>query len=131
MSAATRRPATRTAAKKKSTSRRRQSSTPALRVRQSDAAVDSPLPRGLTIVGVGASAGGLEAFSKLLEAIPPDAGLVLILLQHLAPNHESALPLLLSTHTAMPVVQVTDGVRMRANHIYVAPPNAQMEMIGD
>ena len=84
----------------------------------------------LTIVGVGASAGGLEAFSQLLEAVPADAGLALVLVQHLAPDHDSALPILLSTHTKMPVVQVSDGIRIEADHVYVIPPNMQMELDG-
>ncbi|MGH9219123.1 MAG: chemotaxis protein CheB, partial [Vicinamibacterales bacterium] len=93
--------------------------------------LDSPLPRGLTIVGVGASAGGLEAFTQLVEALPADAGLVVVLLQHMAPNRDSALVYLLGDHAKLPVVEVTDNVRMRANHIYVIPPNVQMEMSGD
>ena len=83
----------------------------------------------LTIVGVGASAGGLEAFTELLEALPPTPGLALVLVQHLAPRHHSALPVLLSSHSEMPVVQVTDGVRVQANHVYVIPPNVQMELL--
>ena len=95
------------------------------------AAFDSPLPRGLTVVGVGASAGGLEAFTQLVEALPEDAGIVLIVLQHMSPNHESSLAYLLNNHSRMPVAEVTDNVRMRANHIYVIPPNAHLEMAGD
>jgi two-component system CheB/CheR fusion protein len=77
-------------------------------------------------VGVGASAGGLEAFSRLLEAIPGNAGVALVLVQHLAPTQESALPILLSAHSSMPVVQATDGVKIERNHVYVMPPNVQM-----
>jgi two-component system CheB/CheR fusion protein len=82
----------------------------------------------LTVVGVGASAGGLEAFTQLLESLPRAPGLALVLVQHLAPTRESALPVLLSTHTAMPVVEVTNGVRIQANHVYVIPPNVQMRL---
>lgn len=89
------------------------------------------VPADITIVGVGASAGGLEAFTQLLEAVDADAGLTLVLVQHLSPHHESALPALLSAHTAMPVVQVTDGVRIERNHVYVIPPNVQMAVSGD
>ena len=83
----------------------------------------------ITIVGVGASAGGLEAFTELLESLPPAPGMALVLVQHLAPRHNSALPVLLASHSAMPVVQVTDGVRIQPNHVYVMPPNVQMEMV--
>jgi two-component system CheB/CheR fusion protein len=85
---------------------------------------------GLTVVGVGASAGGLEAFTELLAALPSEPGLALVLVQHMAPHHDSALAVLLSSHTAMPVVQATDGVRIQANRVYVIPPNVQMA-VGD
>src|SRR5687768_15794241 len=84
----------------------------------------------LTVVGVGASAGGLEAFTELLEALPSEPGLALVLVQHMAPHHDSALAVLLASHTAMPVVQATDGVRIQANRVYVIPPNVQMAVAG-
>jgi two-component system CheB/CheR fusion protein len=91
--------------------------------------IDAPLGLGEpTIVGIGASAGGLEALTELLEALPGDAGLALVLVQHLAPQYESALPALLGHKTGLPVQQVTDGMRVEANHVYVIPPNVQMEM---
>src|SRR5581483_10129235 len=61
-----------------------------------------------TIVGVGASAGGLEAFSQLIEALPADTQLAIVFVQHLSPQHESALPTLLANKTKIPVVQVTE-----------------------
>ena len=78
------------------------------------------------IVGVGASAGGLEAFTQLLAALPVDTGLAFVLVQHLDPRHESILPELLATRTRMPVVQVTEGLRVMPNHVYVIPPNTVM-----
>jgi two-component system CheB/CheR fusion protein len=81
---------------------------------------------GVTIVGVGASAGGLEAFSSLIGALPPKPGFAVVLVQHLAPQHESALPTLLTSYTTMPVLQVTDGMPVEANHVYVIPPNFKM-----
>jgi two-component system CheB/CheR fusion protein len=83
----------------------------------------------LTIAGVGASAGGLEAFSALLDGLPPQPGLAIVFVQHLAPHHDSALPTLLAGHTAMPVIQVTSGVRIKSDHVYVIPPNVQMELL--
>jgi len=80
----------------------------------------------VTIVGVGASAGGLEAFSSMIRALPPKPGFAVVLVQHLAPQHESALPALLTSYTSMPVLQVADGMRVEANHVYVIPPNVQM-----
>jgi two-component system CheB/CheR fusion protein len=92
--------------------------------------VEAPLVsgEGPTVVGIGASAGGLEAFSQVLEALPRDTDLALVLVQHLAPQHESALPSLLSGRTPLPVQQVTDGMRVEAGHVYVIPPNVQMEI---
>jgi two-component system CheB/CheR fusion protein len=81
------------------------------------------------VVGVGASAGGLEAFSQLLAALPADLGMAVVLVQHLAPQHESALPALLSSVSALPVVQVSEGMRVEANRVYVIPPNVQMEIV--
>ena len=86
---------------------------------------------GMTLVGIGASAGGLEAFTQLLEALDPEAGLTLVLVQHLSPHHDSALVGLLASHTVMPVTEVTDGVRIEPNHIYVIPPNVHMVLAGD
>ena len=80
----------------------------------------------LIVVGVGASAGGLEAFSRLLQALPPDPGFAIVLVQHLAPHHDSALPTLLSGRTNLPVVHAAEGMPIERNHLYVIPPNTQM-----
>ena len=76
------------------------------------------------VVGVGASAGGLEAFTQLLRALPGDANLAVIYVQHLAPRFESTLPALLKEATSMPVAQVTDRAPIKPGHVYVIPPNA-------
>src|SRR4029077_9161454 len=76
------------------------------------------------IVGVGASAGGLEAFTHLLKQLPLDTGLGFVLVQHLDPQHESALSQLLARATLMPVREVTNNLRVEANHVYIIPPNA-------
>jgi two-component system CheB/CheR fusion protein len=78
------------------------------------------------IVGIGASAGGLEAFSTVLRRLPGDANLAVVFVQHLAPQHESALVTLLSSQSALPVVQADEGMRVEANHVYVIPPNRQL-----
>jgi two-component system CheB/CheR fusion protein len=82
------------------------------------------------IVGIGASAGGLEAFSQLLRELPTDTGMAFVLVQHLDPKHESQLPEVLSRTTAMPVVAVTDRLRAEPDHVYVIPPNADMTIGG-
>ena len=82
------------------------------------------------IVGVGASAGGLEALSVFLKALPARTGMAVVVIQHLAPEHESALTQLLSKTTAMPVVEVSDGLAIERNHVYVIPPNKSMTLQG-
>ncbi len=82
-----------------------------------------------SIVGVGASAGGLEAFEQLLAALPEDTGMAFVLVQHLAPKHESILRELLSKSTRMPVMEVIDGMAVRPNQVYVIPPNADMSIV--
>src|SRR5215475_12445365 len=87
--------------------------------------------RPVVIAGVGASAGGLEAFSQLLQALPSDPDIAIVLVQHLAPQHESALPVLLSGKTHLPVVHAAEGMRVEANKVYVIPPNVQMGIRDD
>ena len=77
-----------------------------------------------SIVGIGASAGGLEAFTELLKHLPADSGLGFVLVQHLDPTHQSALTELLGRVTGMPVSEVGNGQAVQPNHVYVIPPNA-------
>jgi len=78
------------------------------------------------IVGVGASAGGLEAFTELLSYLPTDTGMGFVFIQHLSPNQKSLLTEILSRKTPMSVVEVQDGMVVEPNHVYVIPPNAMM-----
>jgi len=75
------------------------------------------------VVGIGASAGGLEAFKQFIKAIPVDSGMAFILVQHLDPNHESMLCELLQKITLIPIHEVTDKIHVAPDHIYVIPPN--------
>ena len=81
------------------------------------------------IVGVGASAGGLEAFTQLLKALPLDTGMGFVLVQHLDPEHESALTQILSRATSMPVCDVTNNLAVQPNHVYVIPPDTNLSML--
>ena len=74
------------------------------------------------VVGIGASAGGLEACSKLLDGLGEVQGMAFILVQHLAPTHESLMVSLLASHTKMNVLQAKDGMLVEPNHLYVIPP---------
>jgi two-component system, chemotaxis family, CheB/CheR fusion protein len=78
------------------------------------------------IVGIGASAGGLEAFTELLQNLPADTGMAFVLVQHLDPTHESQLTNLLARATVLPVRQVQNNMSLEPNQVYVIPPNAQM-----
>jgi two-component system CheB/CheR fusion protein len=74
------------------------------------------------------SAGGLEACSELLSALPENPGFAMVIVQHLAPSHTSALPGLLDTVSPVPVVEAQDGARIEVNRAYVIPPNALIEL---
>lgn len=80
----------------------------------------------LTIVGLGASAGGLEAFEQFFRNVRPDSGFAFVLVQHLDPGHASILTEILQRCTAMPVVEAKDQMAVAANHVYVIPPNCEM-----
>jgi len=84
---------------------------------------------GPAIVGIGASAGGLEAFMRLLSNLAPDTGLAYVVVQHLPREHDSLLPELLGRSTTIPVVQAGDGMRIEADHAYVIPPDTTMTVI--
>ncbi|MEO5693116.1 MAG: chemotaxis protein CheB, partial [Usitatibacter sp.] len=78
------------------------------------------------IVGIGASAGGIEAFGEMLQALPTDTGMAFVLVQHLSPDHESILAEIFSRRTTMPVEQARDGGAVEPNHVYVIPPASSM-----
>ena len=85
-------------------------------------------PASFTVVGIGASAGGLEAISELLAGIAPASGMAFLVVQHLAPLRPSLLPDILSKQTAMPVIEARDGMSIEIDHVYVIPPNASMSV---
>lgn len=87
---------------------------------------DTPL---FPIVGVGASAGGLEAFTQLLSHLPTDIRMGFVLVQHLAPHHPSMLTELLSRATKLPVTEVKEGMMVEGGHVYVIPPNTNIAIL--
>ena len=85
-------------------------------------------PGVFPIVGVGASAGGLEAFIVMVKNLPENTGMAFVLVQHLDPTHPSALSEILSRTAKMPVVEVTDGMTIIPNRIHVMPANTTMTL---
>jgi two-component system, chemotaxis family, CheB/CheR fusion protein len=81
------------------------------------------------VVGIGASAGGLEAFRQLLSALPTDTGMAFVLVQHLEPKHDSVLTTLLARATRMPVNEVHEKMHIQPDHVYVIPANADMSVV--
>ncbi|MDO8838892.1 MAG: chemotaxis protein CheB [Parvibaculum sp.] len=90
----------------------------------------SQVPDDFPVVGIGASAGGLEACKKLVSALPADIGMAFILVQHLDPTHESMMVGLLAEHTKMRVQQATNGMPIERDHLYVIPPGTYLS-VGD
>ncbi|MGH9500721.1 MAG: chemotaxis protein CheB [Terriglobales bacterium] len=98
------------------------------RVRPINRPLSPVQPELFPVVGIGASAGGLEAFSELLRSLPHKTGMAFVLVQHLDPTHSSDLREILTRVTRIPVQQVADGVAVRPDNIYVIPPNTSMAM---
>jgi two-component system CheB/CheR fusion protein len=93
-----------------------------------DTAADHPQALPFPLVGIGASAGGLEAFTKLLAHLPLNTGMGFVFVQHLDPKHESMLTAILSRATTMPVIEVTSGMRIEPDSVYVIPPGTLMSL---
>ncbi|WP_310427738.1 chemotaxis protein CheB, partial [Chamaesiphon sp. VAR_48_metabat_135_sub] len=87
-------------------------------------------PAKFPIVGVAASAGGLEAFTQLLEHLPVDTGMAFVLIQHLSPDHQSLLTEILARVTKMRVCEGKHGLEVEPNQVYVIPPNVKMVLSG-
>jgi len=82
------------------------------------------------VVGIGASAGGLEALEDLFGNMPVDSGMAFVVITHLHPGHKSLLPELLARTTAMPVLAAEQGLELEPNHVYVGPPGGQLSVLG-
>ena len=90
-----------------------------------------PLKSKFPIIAIGASAGGLDACTKLIDTLPDKTGMAFILIQHLDPNHESMMADLLAGHTSMLVEQASEGVTIAADHFYIIPPGRYLSVAGD
>src|ERR1043165_1856712 len=82
------------------------------------------------IVGIGASAGGLESLERLFAAMPADTGMSFVVIQHLSPDFRSMMDELIARHSKMPVVVVEDGQRIEPNTIYLLPPRSEARRVG-
>jgi len=97
-----------------------------IRIADSPPESESSPQQTLTVVGIGASAGGLEALEQLFSVMPQDTGLAFVVVQHLSPDFKSMMDELLSRRTKIPVVLVEDGMRVEPNHIYLIPAKKDM-----
>ncbi|MEO6865141.1 MAG: chemotaxis protein CheB, partial [Gemmatimonadaceae bacterium] len=97
-----------------------------------DSSRDSPsqLPAEspVTVVGIGASAGGLAALTELFRHVPPHTGLAYVIVQHLSPTHESILAELIGRRAAIPIHQAANGMRVEMDCAYVIPPDTKMTL---
>ncbi len=84
-----------------------------------------------SVVGIGASAGGIDALLAFVPAVPKDSGLAFVIVQHLDPNHTSHLPHMLSRVAPIPVVEIHDETPIQPDHIYVIPPNTALSITDD
>ena len=88
-----------------------------------------PIEELVPVVGIGASAGGLEPLQTLFQALPNDLGLAYVVVQHLDPEKKSALASILSKATQMRVTEVIEAVRVLPDHVYVIPPGADLTLV--
>jgi len=98
---------------------------------QGEANEDLAVKRSMSfpVVALGASAGGLEAFTRFFKALPPDTGMAFIVVAHLDPTHVSLLPDLLQKQTVMKVVQAKNKQKIQPNSVYVIPPNKDLSIL--
>lgn len=85
--------------------------------------------QGFRIIGIGASAGGLEAMGSFFGNMPAETNMAFVVIQHLDPTHIGILPELLQRTTTMKVIQVTDQLKVKPNCVYVIPPNKSMSLL--
>lgn len=117
-----------TAAKKKNQNKKDNKSRPVTRVSKPRNKIlkTKETDGAFHVVGMGASAGGLEAFSQFFSHMPEDSGMAFVLVPHLDPTHKSIIDELLKKYTNMPVSQVDDGMKVKPNHVYIIPPDRNM-----
>jgi len=98
------------------------------RIKKGGSAVKK-MPDAFPVVGIGASAGGLEALEAFFRNMPPDPGMAFVVVQHLDPTYKGILTELIQRTTAMRAFQIKDGMALKPDHIYVIPPNADLSIL--
>jgi two-component system, chemotaxis family, CheB/CheR fusion protein len=94
-----------------------------------ESAIEAATAPRLTVVGIGASAGGIEALCALFESIPANLGMAYVVIVHLAPDHDSELAAIIGRRTRMPVTEVTDTkLKLEPDHVYIVSPNRKLEI---
>jgi two-component system, chemotaxis family, CheB/CheR fusion protein len=93
------------------------------------AAAAKPRFSSFPIVGLGASAGGLEALEQFFGQVPKSSGIGFVVVQHLDPTRKGIMPELLQRFTSMNVLQVKDGMKVKPDHVYVIPPNKDLSIL--
>ena len=82
------------------------------------------------VVGIGASAGGLEALERFFASVPTDSGMAFVVIQHLSPDFKSLMDELLARRTKLPIALVEDGMAIAPDHVYLIPPKKEMIIAG-
>lgn len=98
-----------------------------IKVRQRGKELDTR--KMFSVVGIGASAGGLDAFERLLRHLPSNTGMAFVFGKHLDPSHESRLSEILTRNTRMKVAEVRNGMHVEPNKVYAIPPNMDMRIM--
>src|SRR5207248_9335428 len=83
-------------------------------------------PSRFRVVGIGASAGGLESLEQFFANLPSNPGMAFVVVQHLSPDFRSVMDELLARHSDMPIQQAEDNIEVRPNHVYLLPPKKEM-----
>ncbi|MFK7734819.1 MAG: chemotaxis protein CheB [Pirellulaceae bacterium] len=105
-----------------------QSDASSVRATDGQASSSEPVPPPLTVVALGASAGGLEALTQFFEHVPAESGIAFVAVTHQHPGHTSLLPELIGKHTAVSVTEAKDGDKLKPNHLYTAPASGHLEV---
>ena len=98
-------------------------------VNEKKAGVKPKQTNDFPIVGLGASAGGLEALEIFFSHMPPDSGMGFVIIQHLSPTHKSIMGSLLAKDTQMKILEIKDGMTVQPDHVYLNPPNKDVIII--